>query len=375
MNYSDRIAAEHRHFNETTRVHDLPGIYHYWSGKYILPKLRAFGIEGAPEMFEACLTRHCERPGADQRRFVSIGAGNCELEVNLARQLLRKGHTNFVIECLELNPAMLERGRALAREAEVDGRLAFVETDMNQWRAERAYDVVLASQSLHHVQNLEGLFAQVRGALPPGGQFAVSDMIGRNGHMRWPEALPIVEQFWRELPPPYRYNQALQRHEEVFDNWDCSTEGFEGIRAQDIMPLLLERFHFEFFVAFGNVIVPFVDRAFGHNFDAARDWDREFIDRVHRRDEQEMLAGRVKPTIMVAILGADSSIATQYLAPFSPSFCVRWPEGDGAENQRGEISPLNARLETAEWQIAQAASSRWVRLGRRFGLGPKLRVP
>ncbi len=375
MDYSDRIAAEHRHFNENTKVHDLPPIYSYWSDKWIIPKLRAFGYEGGPEMFEAYLSEHCARPETHQRRFVSIGAGNCELEVDLAGRLRKKGHVNFSIECLELNPAMLERGRTLARQAQVDAHLAFAGVDVNQWQARGDYDVIFASQSLHHVQNREGLFAQVRAALRPGGQFAVSDMIGRNGHMRWPEALEIVQEFWKELPPAYRYNRALSRREEVFDNRDCSSEGFEGIRAQDILPLLLEHFHFEFFVAFGNVIVPFVDRAFGHNFDPAREWDRDFIARVHRRDEQELLAGRVKPTIMVAILGTDPSVPTQYLAPFSPKFCVRRPEGAPAQTapHQEEIAELRARLAAAEWQITQAANSKWVRLGRRLGRGPKLR--
>ena len=44
---------------------------------------------------------------------------------------------------------------------------------------------------------------------------------------------------------------------------------FEGIRAQDILPLLVERFTFDEFIGFGNVIDPFVDRSFGPNFDIA----------------------------------------------------------------------------------------------------------
>jgi hypothetical protein len=54
---------------------------------------------------------------------------------------------------------------------------------------------------------------------------------------------------------------------------------FEGIRSQDILPLLLEYFHFEVFIPYGNVIDPFIDRTFGPNFDSSREWDRDF----HRR--------------------------------------------------------------------------------------------
>jgi hypothetical protein len=34
----------------------------------------------------------------------------------------------------------------------------------------------------------------------------------------------------------------------------------------------------------------------------ARDWDRDFIDRVHVRDEREMRAGRLTPTHMFAVM-------------------------------------------------------------------------
>ena len=45
---------------------------------------------------------------------MSIGSGNCDLEVKIGKELLRWGHDDFVIECLDLNPDMLERGRELA---------------------------------------------------------------------------------------------------------------------------------------------------------------------------------------------------------------------------------------------------------------------
>ena len=57
------------------------------------------------------------------------------------------------------------------------------------------------------------------------------------------------------------------------------------------------------------MIDPFVDRSFGANFDPEAAWDREFIDQVHRRDEDEIAAGCLWPTHMLALLGkqADAS--------------------------------------------------------------------
>jgi hypothetical protein len=90
----------------------------------------------------------------------------------------------------------------------------FTRADFNRWRPNRTYDVVMANQSLHHVLESRAL-CSTRSATAIGndGVFVTSDMIGRNGHQRWPEALAILQEFWRELPESYRYNLQLRRQE------------------------------------------------------------------------------------------------------------------------------------------------------------------
>ncbi len=321
--YRARVAAEKGIYEYCLKVHDLPQIFHYWSNKYIRPKLEAFGFSTPNDMFKKYLWEQALGRPQEALRFASIGAGNCDLEVTLASHLISKGRSDFVIDCLELNPAMIERGRAAAASQGVEEQIHFVEADFNQWAPAQEYDAVLANQALHHVLNLEGLFGQIKSCLKPRGSFIISDIIGRNGHLRWPEALDIVHEFWRKLPPSYRFNTILNRYEELYENWDCSKESFEGIRSQDILPLLLANFHFQLFVGFANVIDPFTDRAFGHNFDMREPWDRAFIDQVHARDEQEMIAGRIKPTHMMAVVGNDPDTPALFHEPLCPEFCVR----------------------------------------------------
>jgi SAM-dependent methyltransferase len=324
--YEETLSKERSVFENCLDVHDLPKIFHYWSGKHLLPKLLPFGFDSPDAMFLKYLAELCEKKAGEQKtghtRFVSLGSGNCDLEIKLARQLLALGHESFTIDCLDLNPSMLGRGHLAADRAGVAGHLEFVESDCNTWTPDQAYDAVIANQSLHHILNLEGLFEQVKKSLKTGGCFIISDMIGRNGHQRWPEALETVHEFWRGLPPSYRFNLRLGRYEELFEDWDCSTEGFEGVRSQDILPLLLRNFHFRLFVPFGNIIDPFIDRSFGHHFDAEAQWDRTFIDRVHARDEAGLTAGLLTPTHMLAVVGSDSC-ETAFPANLSPDFCLR----------------------------------------------------
>ncbi len=110
-----------------------------------------------------------------------------------------------------------------------------------------------------------------------------------------------------------------------YPDWDCSVEGFEGIRSQDILPLLLDRFHFEFFYAFANVIDPFIDRGFGPNFDPEAEWDRAFIDRAHACDESGISSGALKPTHMLAVLTAGGNGTLICRDKLTPDFCVRYP--------------------------------------------------
>ncbi|MBN8727253.1 MAG: class I SAM-dependent methyltransferase [Xanthomonadales bacterium] len=321
--YAERMAAEQAIFADQLEVHDLPAIFHYWSNTWLRPELEKHGFSNPDEFFVHYLERTAGEIGRPLRA-ASLGCGNCDTEIRIARGLVERGVRDFTIECIDINEAMLERGRQLAAAEGVAAHIAPLRGDFNRWQPVSRYEAILANQSLHHVVNLEGLFSAIEQALLPEGRFITADMIGRNGHMRWPEALAIVQEYWQELPEDYRWNRQLKRQEHVFMDWDCSTEGFEGIRAQDILPLLVERFGFEFFFAFGNLVDPFIDRGFGPHFDAEAGWDRGFIDRVHRRDEAEMRKGTITPTHMLAVLRRRPYHGPLRCRPgLEPSRCVR----------------------------------------------------
>lgn len=246
--YVAKIKQEQQNYADMVNVHDLPEIFHYWSNKYLLPMCQVFGFSHPDEHF----ANHLERamPVSGAARFVSVGAGNCDTEVRIAAMLKTRGHSRFTIECLDINEDMLARGRQMAVEQGLDKQVIPKVADFNRWRPVGSFHAVMASQSLHHVMDLEHLFDAIATAIGPTGSFVISDVIGRNGHQRWPEALEVVREFWKELPASHRRNLQLSRDEPEFLDWDCSTSGFEGIRAQDILPLLVERFQFHTFLPF-----------------------------------------------------------------------------------------------------------------------------
>lgn len=324
VDYQARLSDEIAFHKDYLDVSALPAITGYWANRYLRPLLEELGVDHPDKFAAKYLAESARRAGSATPVFASIGAGNCDVEVAIARTLVEQyGLEDFRIECVDINPSMRERGRELAEKAGFGGRVVPVHGDFNDWRPERRYQGILANQSLHHVVNLELLFDRVRSALDDRALFLVDDMIGRNGHMRWPEALAKVQELWEELPAAYRYNQQLSRQEQVFQNWDCSQYGFEGVRAQDILPLLLERFHFEVFIGYGNVVDVFVDRSFGHNFDADAEWDRAFIDKAHGIDEQGFALGQLTPTHMIAALGKAPAAKVHFARGLAPQASVR----------------------------------------------------
>jgi len=323
--YVKRIEKEIQNYQHVENVHDLPPIFHYWSNKYLLPKFQSLGISGVTEFFLEYVQRACHAIPEGTARVASLGAGNCDTEVEMAQKLLALNTRNFIIDCVDINPYMLQRGRDLAYNKKVGDYLRFLQTDIQDWSVGGQYDVVVANQSLHHFQELEVLFEKTLLALKEDGVFVISDVIGRNGHMRWPEALEYLNEIWSRMPDRYKYNHLLGRFEGKYENWDCSVEGFEGIRAQDILPLLLKSFNFEVFLSYGNLTDIFIDRAFGHNFDAHSEVDRQFIDEVAELDEQLIENGQIKPTHVMAVMRKNFLEKPRCYKHLTPEFCVRDP--------------------------------------------------
>lgn len=326
QDYKKRMSRERAAYKNVTDVHALPDIFHYWSNKYLRPKLEEHGISGPEDFFYQYLLRYCESNPKRRVEIVSLGAGNADTEIWCAHQLLDEGLNNFRFHCLEINNDMLDRGTEAAKQNELSQYFRFDRCDLNVWQPHGLTDIYIANQSLHHIVALENLFDGVRDSLQDHGWFLISDMIGRNGHQRWPEAMEMLEPLWQQIPFSHRKNHILKRQEDEFLNHDCSTEAFEGIRAQDILPLLIQRMHFELFVPFANLISVFIDRPFGHNFDEHNEWATHFIDRVHEIDEEAFIRGRLKPTQMIAATSKTPRPLRLVHDKLTPRYCVRWPD-------------------------------------------------
>jgi SAM-dependent methyltransferase len=362
--YRARLTEEVDRFSDVEVVHDLPAIYGYWAVKFCLPLFEELGYSSLEGFYDDHVAEVCERRAPERARLVSLGAGNGDIELEIARRLRERGIENLELVLMELNQTMLARAHAEAAELGIGDRVSGVKADLNTWKADGEADIYFASHSLHHVVELEHLFDEVKRSLRPDGVLLVNDMIGRNGHQRWPEAAYLVNRIWSRIPERYRYNPIHKRVDAVYPDVDYSTEGFEGIRAEDILPLLLERFHPDAFVTFMNVIDPFVDRIHGRNVDPESEEDRHFIDLVAELDDAALDLGIVTPTHLVGSFHTQPCEA-RYPRGRSPELVLRDepPSTDELASERigrleSELAETRARYDTLRSRKAVRAGLR-----------------
>jgi ubiquinone/menaquinone biosynthesis C-methylase UbiE len=345
-NYSAKISAELERYAEQEDVHDLPAIYDFWAERYCLPLFKELGFTGLHDFLDRHVAEQCARRAPEHAQLVSLGAGNGDTEIGIAERLREHGIENLELVLLELNPQMLERAMADAQKHGIEDRVTVVQADLNEWRARGTVDIYFANHSLHHVVALEHVFAEVSASLHPEGVLIVNDMIGRNGHMRWPEAADLVRRVWTAADARYRMNPFQQLVDDVYPDIDCSTSGFEGIRAQDILPLMLERFHPDVYITFLNVADPFIDRIYGPNFDINKPEDLAFIDAIGRLDDAVMDLGLVTPTHLVASFRTQP-VRCRYPRERSPVRTLRLTDGSGPRDTLFAASDSSSAVEAA----------------------------
>ena len=162
-------------------------------------------------------------------RILSLASGYCGHELELAERL----GTNYEITCTDVNPGIFARAKEVAKENAL--HLRFETVDLNFIKiAPETYDMIMAYASLHHVINLEHLMDQISGGLKQHGFFHLVEVIGQNRKHMWDENEVFVNSLLRLLPESLVQTIVVQPSSEQ--------DGMEGIRQEEILPLLRQRF-------------------------------------------------------------------------------------------------------------------------------------
>lgn len=298
--YDQLVQEQIEQYRNVPDLNALPASFKHWSYTYLRPGMEAvFGFSGITEFYVNAFLEAAAKARA-KPAFLSLGCGDGAIEIPIAIALVQRGLTEFRFVCYDLSEPLLDKFRGAIPD-NLRGHFELSARDLNGAAINEHFDAVMANHSLHHMVDLEGIFRALHANLSDDGIFVTNDMIGRNGHMRWPETKLFVDFLWPFLTLKQRFNPLLSRLEAEYINHDCATVGFEGVRAQDILPAILaEGFQPAKFLAAGGVVDIFVERCFGPNFDLDHPDDAFLIDRAALLSEIMLDAGLTTPTLMLA---------------------------------------------------------------------------
>ena len=298
MTYAEKKEREIETYKDITNVHELPKAFHYYVSNYLYNKLeQSIGVSSFEELVIKYLNLLKLEKDETSIFILSLGSGNCDFETKLAQQYGLK----CKFYCYDINPHALERGRQLAGEKELIN-FKFVLCDINKIEIHQNFDLVLANHSLHHLVDLEHIFSEVDKCMTEKSYFIINDMIGRNGHMFWDNTLHVCNAIWNMFPRELKYNHQFKCYYKNLIQFDCSAEGFEGIRAQDILPLLDKTFQFVDFAPFFAIAGHLIGREYGHNFDINNDFHKALLNMIGSYDNFLLENKLLKPTQLIAVM-------------------------------------------------------------------------
>src|SRR6516225_882974 len=129
--YKARVARQIAQY-ATEPIHDAPPIYEYWSNTYFRPKLNAvFGVDSMTAFYAEHILQRAAVTPEPIMLILSIGAGDAELEVEVAQHLLSRGLVTFRLECLELSPVLIDRANRRIRDAGLSSHISVIQSDLN----------------------------------------------------------------------------------------------------------------------------------------------------------------------------------------------------------------------------------------------------
>ncbi len=291
--YQAKLNQEIAIYEHNTDVHNLPAIHHVYAQEFLHPHLTSLTTQGDSSSWWILEIDELAARSDHQLTIVSLACGNGDTEMALLKKLAEPEKVQII--GMDVNPQMIKRAQAKAKEDGLPNALFEVQ-DLNDPQIDHKIDVVLANHSLHHLVELEKLFEHIAERSNDNMIFLINDMIGRNGHVMWPNAHVVVKEIWRRLDQRFKLNDYSKRYDLQPLNHDCSQDGFEGIRAQDILPALISVFDIEMFFPFATLINRFVDRSYGNNFIAEDAHDRQLILDILALDVELLKAKKLAPT-------------------------------------------------------------------------------
>lgn len=174
------------------------GVRSFWQSPVVMSELNR-RITGDPEVeqVEFFRDRFCPQP---RRSALSLGSGSGHLEI----RMVTLGVCDRMLG-VDISEARVQD--AFARiPADLTERVTFRVVDLEHWQPDERFDLVVAQDVLHHVENPDAWCARINALLTDDGLAYVHDFIGPPRFQWTDRQLRIINRLLERLPERLRYD-------------------------------------------------------------------------------------------------------------------------------------------------------------------------
>lgn len=197
---------------------------------------------------------------------------------DFAMALLEAGVAESV-HMVDISDGALAVARDRADKRGLEG-LSLELGDINEYRISESYDVVAFSQSLHHIENLEGILGSAAACLENTGLLYVNDYVGPS-RMQWTDTqMTIMNEILGNLPESRRKKLARDGtptdvakdavRRTAIETY-LAVDPSEGVRSAEIDGVIRDCFSDVEKFPTGGTISYELFRLIAHNFDDGED--------------------------------------------------------------------------------------------------------
>jgi SAM-dependent methyltransferase len=165
----------------------------------------------------------------------------------LERALAGRGRFHSIVAC-DFAKDSVDRAKARAEEVGLTS-IEYRVLDLEHDPLDGPYDAIFASDVLHHITDLEGLYLRVQAALKPTGKFLFNEYVGPNRFQYSDERMDLINRYFRVLPDRLRLDhvtgQVIWRRERLDRRKVEKEDPTEAVRSEEVLPLARRFFESE----------------------------------------------------------------------------------------------------------------------------------
>ncbi len=216
-------------------------------------------------------------------RAASIGCGSGAVEIGMAKAGFFDHCTAFDIA----EGALVEARDFAAREG-VEEKVTFVCRDLDgDGLGMTDLDLVFAHQSVHHIENLERLFDNVKAAMRPGAILHLHEYVGPNRFQWTDRQVDEINAWLNSIPEIYLQTlegQTRRVIERLSIEAMIEMDPSEAIRSADIEKVVADRFELLEKIELGGSLLMTALTGIAHNFDPDNAVDVHLLNSLIQRE-------------------------------------------------------------------------------------------